>query len=149
MLLFLRHVCDTAADYREALDMAKSERLMAGGIITVVGVRNDERAVVERTPTRAAVRSPRGDEPVFATNHHRSLSAPHACPRYDHMATHAHRRPPMEVLTHPEVLQTITAQHVLMCPATQSAEMRVPQHFLATDTIEEHTLIEMLGFFTG
>lgn len=149
MLLFLRHVCDTAMNYRDALDMVKSERLMAGGIITVVGERNDERAVVERTPTRAAVRSPRGDEPVFATNHHRSLSAPPACPRYDYMAAHAHRRPPMEVLTHPEVLQTITAQHVVMCPATQSAEMYVPQHFLAADATEDYTLTEMLGFFTG
>jgi len=55
----------------------------------------------------------------------------------------------MEVLTHPEVLQIITAQHVLMCPATQSAEMSVPQHFLAADATEDYTLDEMRGFFTG
>jgi isopenicillin-N N-acyltransferase like protein len=60
MLLFLRHVCDTAANYRQALDMVKAERLMSGGVITVVGLKNDERAVVERTPTTAAVRTPRG-----------------------------------------------------------------------------------------
>ncbi len=148
MLLFLRHVCDTATDYREALEMVKTERLMAGGVITVVGVTNDERAVVERAPTAAAVRSPHGDEPVFATNHYRSLSAPHACPRYDHMTAHAGRRPPLDVLTHPEVLQTITAQHVQLCPATGTSEMHVPTHLLTAGE-EEYTLAEMVGFFTG
>jgi isopenicillin-N N-acyltransferase like protein len=148
MLLFLRHVCDTATSYAHALEMVKAERLMSGGIVTVVGRRNDERAVVERTPTQAAVRSPDGDEPVFATNHYRRLDAPHACPRYDHMAAHAGRRPPLEVLTHPEVLQTITAQHVVMCPATGTAQMGVPTHLL-TAAEEEYTLAEMVGFFTG
>lgn len=148
MLLFLRHVCDTATNYREALELVKSERLMSGGVVTVVGVRNDERAVVERTPTTAAVRCPRGDEPVFATNHYRSLAAPHACPRYDHMAAHAGRRPPLKVLTHPQVLQTITAQHVQLCPANGSAEMSVPTHLL-TAVEEEYTLAEMVGFFAG
>lgn len=147
LLLFLRQVCDTAADFAEAVGMAERERLAAGGIITVVGVTNDERAVVERTPTKAAVRSPRGDDPLFATNHYRSLSAPHSCPRYDHMAANA-GRPPLEVLTHPEVLQTITAQHVQLCPATMAAEMSVPSHLL-TAVEEEYTLAEMAGFFTG
>jgi hypothetical protein len=62
---------------------------------------------------------------------------------------HAGRRPPLEVLTHPEVLQTITAQHVQLCPANGSAEMHVPQHLLNADASEEYTLAEMVGFFSG
>jgi hypothetical protein len=148
LLLFLRHVCDTATSYEQAVEVVKSERLAAGGVVTVVGRRNDERAVVERTPTRAAVRVPKGDEPLAATNHYRQLARPEVCPRYEHLIAHAGRHPPLEVLTHPEVLQTITAQHVLVCPATGAAEMSVPTHLL-TAAEGEYTLAEMAGFFTG
>lgn len=149
MLLFLRHVLDTAADFREALAMAKAERLMAAGIITLVGTADDERAVVERTPTRAAVRMPKGDEPLAATNHHRALARPELCPRYDHLIAHAGRQPPLEVLTHPGVLQTITAQHVVFCPATQAAEMYVPTRLLAAGVGTGYTRDELRGLFTG
>lgn len=149
MLLFLRHVLDTAGDYRQALDMVQYERLMAAGIITIVGKKNNERVVVERTPTRAAVRMPKGDEPLAATNHHRSLARPEACPRYDHLIAHAGRQPPLEVLTHPNVLQSITAQHVVMCPAAGTAEMWVPTHLLAADAGEGYSMEELRGFFTA
>ena len=147
VLLFLRHVLDTATGYRQALDMVASERLMTGGIVTVVGTRNDERAVVERTPRRANVRSAAGAEPLFATNHYRDLAAAEACPRYDHLSAYAGKHPPLEVLTSRHVLQTITAQHVVMCPATQTAEMFVPSHLLSADYREELSIAELIGFF--
>lgn len=122
MLLFLRHVLDTAGDYQEALSMAVEEHLMSGGIITVIGTRNHERAIVERTPTRNKVRSARSDEPLMATNHFRALCKSESCERYAFMSQKAETYPPLEILTNRQVLQEIIAQHVVMCPATQLAE---------------------------
>lgn len=149
VLLFLRHVLDTATSYRQALQMVTTERLMTAGIITVVGSKNDERAVVERLPRRAVVRTATGNEPLLATNHFRELADPVECPRYDHMAVHAGTVPPLEVLTSRQVLQDITAQHVVMCLATQSAEMYAPSHLLSDDYRETHGLMDLMGFFTS
>jgi isopenicillin-N N-acyltransferase like protein len=149
VLLFLRHVLDTATGYRQALEMVTAERLMTAGIVTLVGTRNDERAVVERLPRRAAVRTPTGNGPLLATNHFRDLADPAECPRYDHMAIHAGKGPPLEVLTSRHVLQDITAQHVVMCPATESAEMYAPTHLLRDDYREAHGLADLMGFFTS
>jgi hypothetical protein len=145
-LLFLRHVLDTAKNFSQALAMVQSERLMSGGIITVVGTRNDERAIVERTPSRASVRQAKADEPLMATNHFRELSAPETCSRYDHLARHAGKVQATELLTSKHVLQDITAQHVVMCPATQTAEMFVPTHLLSDDVQEEMTVADLLQF---
>ena len=147
MLLFLRHVLDTADGFTEAVAMCERERLAAGGILTLVGTRNDERAVVERTPTRAAVRRATGGEPLVATNHHRRLSAPQGCSRYEYLARHGGVRSPLELLTSPEVRQTITAQHVRMCPAAGEAEMWVPTHLLA-DGAAGVSAAEAVGCFT-
>ena len=147
MLLFLRHVLDTAPDYRAALEMVTSERLMSGGIITVVGARNEERAVVERAPRRATVRTARGNEPLLATNHFRDLSEPEECSRYAHMAEFAGRTPARDILTSRHVLQEITAQHVVMCPAAQTAEMFVPSHLLPETVSEEMTLSDLYRYF--
>lgn len=131
VLLFLRHVLDTATSYRHAVEMVTAERLMTGGIVTVVGTKNAERVIVERAPRRATVRTATADEPLVATNHYRDLADADDCPRYEHLAAHAGRFPPLDVLTNRNVLQDITAQHVVMCPAKQSAEMFVPSHLLA------------------
>lgn len=146
VMLFLRHVLDTATNYRNALEMVQSEPLMSGGIITVVGTKNDERAVVERTPTSATIRTAVGNEPLLATNHFRALTAPEVCPRYEHMALHAKQLPALEVLTNRAVLQEITAQHVVMCPAMQRAEMFVPSHLLPDDVHEEMTAADLIRF---
>jgi hypothetical protein len=131
MLLFLRDVLDTAQNFDDALARVQRERLMSGGIITLVGTANHQRAIVERTPRDASTRTAREDEPLMATNHHRALSRPEPCGRYDYLEAHAGKLPPLEILTHPQVLQTITAQHILFQPATGRAEMYVPTHLLA------------------
>ena len=66
----------------------------------------------------------------MATNHYRALSRPESCGRYAHLAVKAGKTPPLEILTHHEVLQSITAQHVIFQPATGRAEMYVPSHLL-------------------
>jgi isopenicillin-N N-acyltransferase-like protein len=146
MLLFLRHVLDTAKNFRDALNMVEGERLMSGGLVTLVGTRNDERAVVERMPAQARVRRPLGDGPLAATNHYRELAPPTACDRYACLAEYAGRRDPMDLLTDPRVLQAITAQHVVMCPATQAAVMYVPSHLLPDSVQETVTAADLFQF---
>jgi isopenicillin-N N-acyltransferase like protein len=146
VLLFLRHVLDTATSYTDALAMVRAERLMSGGIVTLVGTKNDERAVVERTPTRATVRTATGAEPLMATNHFRDLAEPEVCTRFDHMTRFAGKLPAMEVLTSRNVLQDITAQHVVLCPARQSAEMFVPSDLLPDEVQEEMTVADLMRF---
>ena len=131
VLLFLRDVLDSARTYDEALTRIRHERLMSGCIITLVGTANHQRAIVERTPRDSALRTARDDEPLLATNHYRALSRPESCGRYDHLAANAGKTAPMEILTHADVLQSITAQHILFQPTTGRAEMYVPTHLLA------------------
>ena len=131
MLLFLRDVLDTAQNFDEALDRVQRERLMSGGIITLIGTANHQRAIVERTTDKAATRTAREEEPLMATNHYLALCHAESCDRYAHLAANAGKKTPMEILTHHEVLQSITAQHVIFQPATGRAEMFVPTHLLA------------------
>ena len=130
MLLFLRDVLDTARDFDDALARVQGERLMSGGIITLVGTANRQRAIVERTAGDAVTRTAREDEPLMATNHYRAMTRPEVCGRYAYLAAHAGKVPPLAILTHPDVLQSITAQHIVLQPATGRAEMYVPTHLL-------------------
>lgn len=149
MLLFLRHVLDTAHDYHHAVEMVEREPLMSGGIVTLVGVRNDQRVVIERTTKDAVVRTPTGSAPLVATNHFRELSEPEACPRYDYLTAHAANTPTLEALTSRSVLQDITAQHVMMCPAAQTAEMYVPSHMLSATAPQAVTPADLYRYFVN
>lgn len=147
VLLFLRHVLDTARNFGDALGMVEGERLMSGGLITVVGTRNEERAVVERVPTKARMRRPNGDGPLMATNHYRELApATIVCDRYACLEQYAGRRDPMDLLTDRRVLQAITAQHVVMCPATRAAALYVPSHLLPDSVQETVTAADLFQF---
>ncbi|QEG29955.1 Acyl-coenzyme A:6-aminopenicillanic acid acyl-transferase [Gemmata obscuriglobus] len=149
VLLFLRHVLDTARDYGQAVEMVEREPLMSGGIITVVGSRNDERVVIERTTKDAVARRPIGSAPLVATNHFRKLSRPQECPRYEHLTAHAAGTPALEALTSRSVLQDITAQHVVMCPTAQTAEMYVPSHMLAVAAPPAVTPADLYRYFVS
>lgn len=84
----------------------------------------------------------------MATNHFRALCKPESCERYAFMSQKVGINPPLEILTNRRVLQEITAQHVVMCPATQSAERYVPSHLLAEDVEEQVTtadLFQLIG----
>lgn len=149
MLLFLRNVLDTAANFAHALDLVQKTPLMSGGLITVVGVTNSERAVVERTPSpaRTATRRASDDEPLFATNHFRSLAQPTECSRFDAIGRMTRRNAqPLSILTDADVMQSITAQHVLMQPSTQTMALFVPTDLLSGSVAEDTTgVMEMLG----
>ena len=97
VLLFLRHLLDHASCYAEALDMAATTPLMSGCLITLADTRNDERAVVERTPSSSSIRTPRGDEPLVVTNHYRERARPTPCDRHDRLTADSQRMSVAEI----------------------------------------------------
>ena len=139
MLLFLRQVLDKAKDFDDALRWIEREPLASGGLITLVGMKNNERAVIERAPTKAVVRRPIGEEPLITTNDYRLMEkVAIECPRHARLSetvkdlgVTATVESMLERLTDERVIQTITAQHVIAHPTTQTLRMWVPKRLLA------------------
>jgi hypothetical protein len=148
VLLHLRRVLEDAADFQEALDLLKDQRLAAPALITLVGTRNEERVVIERTPARHALRWAERDRPLLATNDYRLLFRPESragweiyettCRRYDALrqllADHQANEQVEDsrllyVLSDPAVIQSITAQHIILRPAKGTARLFVPSRF--------------------
>jgi hypothetical protein len=136
VLLFLRHLLDTARSFEEAVELASRTPLVSSALITLAGARNDQRVCVERAPRTHRQRRPHGEEPLVVTNHYRRLSAPDGCPRYDFLSRQLRRQPGrtveelLELLNHPNVRQDITAQHVIACPARGLFRLFVPDDLL-------------------
>jgi hypothetical protein len=149
VLLHLRRVLEHAADFDAALRLLSQQRLTSAALFTLVGSENRQRVVIERTPTRHALRWPREDEPLLVTNDYRLLFQPetHAngsiyqttCDRYDALCRFfARHRPDREVgdsellyiLSDARVIQDITAQHILMRPRTGQVRLFVPRRLL-------------------
>jgi hypothetical protein len=149
VLLHLRRVLDDARDFEDALGRLTRIRLTTPCLITLVGSRNEERVVVERSPTRFAVRRPEGNQPLVCTNDYRLLFrdaavgdnelSRTACGRYNALCrffaggtvdrTVADDEL-LYALSDDNVMQGITAQHILMRPASKSVRMFVPTHLL-------------------
>lgn len=149
VLLHLRRVIEDATDFDAALGMISQERLAAPGMFTLVGRENRERAVIERSCRKAALRWPRGDEPLMTTNHYRLMlqGEPEStgefyastCGRYDALCGYfATRSSELEAsddellyaLSDPEVIQEITAQHVIMRPRSLTMGLWAPQRLM-------------------
>jgi hypothetical protein len=149
VLFALRAVLEDASDFEDALQRLSSEPLSAAGLITLIGERNDQRVVIERTPTRHGLRWPRGDEPLLATNHYRLLFQPEVfsenelyrttCSRYEALAGFFKRHRADRViedaellytLSDPAIIQGITAQHTILRPRLGEARLFVPHRFL-------------------
>lgn len=148
MLLFLRRVLEEADGYTEALARLSNTPLASPGLITLVGSRNEERVVIERSPRRAVLRHPEGTAPLVTTNDYRAFGraakglemlTESACRRFDVLqAATASATGGREVadeellywLCDQEVAQTITAQHVIIRPATATLRLFVPRRLL-------------------
>jgi hypothetical protein len=148
-----RRVLEDAESFEHALELLRETRLAAAAIFVLVGRDNHERVVVERTPTRHALRRPDGpDAPLLATNEYRALRErpgslgtgellrATACRRYAGLfasslglpATCAHDDERfLSALGHGDVLTEITAQQIVMRPATGEALVAVPRRLLA------------------
>jgi hypothetical protein len=150
VLLHLRRVVEGARDFASALQMLSKQRLASPALITLVGITNEQRVVIERTPTKHALRWSKSDEPLLTTNHYRLMSQPvgdeesandqTTCTRFDALCTffanyRANRAIGDEellyVLSDPRVIQGITAQHVIMRPRSSQVRLFVPRRFLS------------------
>ena len=149
VLLHLRRTLEDAASFGRACDMLASEPLLSPALFTIVGTTNHERAVIERSYSRHALRTPVGDAPLVATNDYRRLFAPQesdlneltrtTCHRYDALSATLAAGTPirertdeelLDLLTDPRVKQTITAQHVIARPAIGQMRTFVPRELV-------------------
>ena len=150
VLLFLRRVLETATGFEDAVVRIRRERLVCGGIVTVVGTENAQRVVIERTPRRSGVIWGEGDDPLVATNHLRVLGIAEDADTPDVGVTGNSRgrldaltaclsptagaaAPDaglLYALTEPDVMQAWTAQHVVCRPSAGTVRMAVPAALL-------------------
>jgi hypothetical protein len=149
VLLHLRRVIEDAADFEAALAMLARQRLTAAALFTLVGSRNEQRVVIERTPTRHALRWASRDEPLIATNDYRLLFKPEShqgtqnyettCSRYDalcrffenhHGSKEVEDATLLYILSDPSVMQDITAQHIIMRPRQGTIRLYVPRRLV-------------------
>jgi hypothetical protein len=160
VLLHLRRVLEDAANFAEALEMLSRQRLTAAALFTLVGTRNEERVVIERTPTRHALRWAHGGQPLLATNDYRLLFKPESrpgvdnfdttCMRYEALCRFFENHDPDEevednallyILSDPTVMQDITAQHIIMRPRQGTVRLLVPRRLL--EETRSYSLHEM------
>jgi len=145
VLLHIRRVLEDAQGFDDAVHRLANQRLCAPCLLTVVGRENHQRAIIERTPREHALRTPHDDEPIFVTNHYRSIvepSAPpggHQCSRYDALrdlhqdvdvSTNISDAQLLYHLTDDRVIQDHTAQHVIMRPRDGHIKLCVPARFV-------------------
>jgi hypothetical protein len=156
VLLHLRRVVEDAPSFDHALKMLAEQRLTSPALFTLVGRENNERVVIERSPTCHALRRVRDNEPLFATNDYRVLfqggagaalprEGPGAeffettCRRYDTLCRFFADWSPgkkigdeqlLYVLSDPGVVQSITAQHIVMRPRPGEARLFVPRRLV-------------------
>jgi predicted choloylglycine hydrolase len=153
VLLYLRKVLDEAFNFAQAVEMLSKQTLASPCLLTLVGTRNDERIVLERTPTKCATRRPDGDAALVTTNDYRLIKDrvkdetptiegilyDTTCHRFDNLTRFfADHEAGEEIadekllmhLTDPGVIQEITAQHVIMRPKQKQIRMFVPRRFV-------------------
>jgi hypothetical protein len=149
VLLHLRRVIEDAPDFQEALQMLSHQTLAAPALFTLVGSRNEDRVVIERTPTRHALRWPDAGAALVTTNDYRLLERPEThdaleiyqttCSRYEALCTFFADHHPdhdvedthlLYVLSDEAVIQSITCQHVIMRPASGEARLFVPRRLV-------------------
>lgn len=129
VVFVLRRVLETAPDFTSAVEALRATPLASDSLLLVTGTARGEMVVIERTPTRSALRHAE-DGALVVTNDYRRLAsssgaAPGAlaatsCGRFDRATTllrdHLPRTPDacLEVLADPGVRLAITAQQMVL-----------------------------------
>jgi len=141
VVLVLRGVLEEARSYDEALSVLSAAPLPSDSLLLLSGTRSGEHAVIERTPSRSAVR--RGHQGfTCVTNDYRQLQINADSPRSEILASSCRRLERIETLlsaasphTHeacfrylsdPAVRMQITAQQMVFQPATGQYWARLP-----------------------
>ena len=158
VLLFIRGLLEECrGGFDEAVSRLQQTPLASPALFTVVGTENNQRCVVERMPSRSAVRWPESDgAPLFTTNHYvselskvdvpieHSMLADTACHRMDLLNAFAKRAPEtygqagstsvqddllLGTLSHNEIKMPITAQQMVIRPKTGTLRMVIPSEY--------------------
>eukprot|EP00913_Durusdinium_trenchii_P005662 g5280.t1 len=156
VLLHLRRVVEDAADFDDALERLSRQKLTVPGLFTLVGRENDQRVVIERAPNRFALRWGEPGTALVTTNDYRKLYKTEThdsaeiyrttCMRYDTLTrafsgeanggsdvnsesevTDEHL---LYLLSDPAVIQSITAQHIILRPGEGTVRLFVPRRFV-------------------
>jgi hypothetical protein len=153
VMLHLRRVLEDAPDFDAAVEMLSRPTLAAPCLVTVAGTDNAQRVVVERSPTRFALRWGQQGRPLVTTNDYRLLyPTPEqfryddnmrlyktACTRYDRLLRLSSESSAGETvaddrllywLTDPAIFSDITAQHIILRPRPGTVRMFVPRRLL-------------------
>ena len=150
VLLHIRRVLEDATDFDDALEQLSQQKLTSSALITLVGTENQQRVVIERTASRYALRWAEPDRPLVTTNDYRLLYKPATsagseiyqttCHRFDYLTSYFEDHTPdlnpcfdemLFVLTDPNVVQSITAQHIVLRPAINDVKLFVPRKFVS------------------
>jgi len=139
----LRSVFETARTFAEAVDQLVATEIASDCLLLVTGTQHGEMVVVERTPTRAAVRHADRGRLVVA-NEYRALATNGtaagteqelqrtSCGRFDRatalLAQHGPWRATdcFSVLADPAVQMRLTVQQMVMSAAQGTLEVRLP-----------------------
>lgn len=150
VMLFLRSVLEDAQNYEHAFQMICETELASPCLVLLVGTRNEERVVVERTPKRYAFRRGKSGEPLVVTNEYRVIDEADtgtaaeghglyasACGRYANLLTLCESgacdpgsdHSLLHVLSDPGVQMEITAQQMVFRPSSGRSRLVSPSRF--------------------
>ena len=138
----LRSVLTTAATYQDAVAMLTDAPIATDCLLLVTGTQPGEMAIIERTPTRAALRHPENGF-LIVSNDYRALGVkPDMAAEQELQATSCGRfarvhsllsyalprslRDCMDILRDPYVQMGITVQQMVMSPAQAILQVRLP-----------------------
>jgi acid ceramidase len=142
----IRSVFETASTFAEAVDRLASTAILSDCLLLVTGIQPGEMVVIERTPTRSALRHPTNGR-LIVTNDYLALQAnpssisteqelqQTSCGRFDRASLLLSQHVPgnvaecFGVLTDPAVQMNITVQHMVMSAAQGILEVRLPAWF--------------------
>jgi len=142
----IRDVLDTARDFEEAVSRLSNTPVTSDSLLLVTGTRRGEMVVIERSPTRAAVRGAEAGL-VAVTNDYRALAseagarvdhelADTSCDRFDRAVALARARRPaspadcLAILADGRVRMNITVQSMVLSASSGLAEVRIPARFV-------------------
>jgi acid ceramidase len=137
--LLLRSVLENASSFDEALAILQSSRISSDCLLLLVGA-DGQMAVIERSPTRSAVR--RDSVPLLVTNDYRALDvgegpsrgelAETSCGRFDRARSLLDATPPaspqdcLAILSDPRVKMGITVQQMVFDVRSGRVTLQAP-----------------------
>ena len=138
--LAIRDTLTNAVDYADAVERLSTQPMITDCLLMVTGIRPGEMIVIERTPTRHAVRSPEGGRLVL-TNDYKVLDKPvqaaatpllqTAAPRFGTATRRLREDSPSKpeqcfaILSDDHVKMSITMQQMTMSAATGELTVRI------------------------